>query len=115
MDDDLWFSAKVRLAAVLDEDRVDSFMDCLHVFRAADWDEAFQRALALGRSHESEYRNADGERLRWRLAQVLTLDRVVGSLDGAEVFSESFAADQFRDDRSSDPFAPERSVPRQTI
>ena len=62
--------------------------ETVHIFRASDWETAFARARQLGRGHEPEYRNADGELVRWRLAQIATLDIVrAPDLDGAEVYS----------------------------
>jgi hypothetical protein len=48
-----------------------------------DWDDAFQRALQLGRSHERDYENANGARVRRRLHSVATLDLIRSEeLDG---------------------------------
>lgn len=81
------------------------------MFRAAGWEQAFRRALELGRSHERDY--GDGDRVRWRLDRILTLDMIgAPDLDGAEVFSAL-------SDVSGGPgfdtvFEPERHQPGQT-
>jgi Domain of unknown function (DUF4288) len=60
----------------------------VHIFRARDWDDAFARALTLGHGHEKEYANEAGERVRWRLDRVETIDMIRQTdLDGVEVYS----------------------------
>ena len=56
-------------------------MSSVHLFfinDEPDWEElcakAFTRALELERGHETEYLNADGERVRWRMMSIETLD-----------------------------------------
>lgn len=84
-----WFSTRVRLVAVVEGRAASHQMECVHVFRASEWDSAFQRALELGRSHEEEYTNDAGRVVRWTLAEVVSLDLLkADDLDGAEVYSE---------------------------
>lgn len=85
----------------------------VHVFRAADRDDAFLRALELGATHETRYRNGDGATVEWRFAEVLTLDNLGNAdLDGREVHSLLTG--------ESDPLpfeaslSPEISEPRET-
>ena len=82
-----WFSASVRLAVLIKGLGLDTFTQSVVVFRAADRDAAFARALALGRALETTYANGDGEEVRWRLAEIVTLDQLKrDDLDGAEVY-----------------------------
>jgi hypothetical protein len=111
-----WFSATVRLVALIEGARPEHAMECVHVFRSDDWEAAFARALELGRSHEQEYTTAEDRRLQWRLEAVLTLDLLRDSdLDGAEVCS------RFVDPTPGEELAfgarlePERSTPTQTL
>ena len=78
----------MRVVCVI-EGYTDSTQDELvHIFRANDWEDAFARTLELGRGHEQDYTNGEGELVRWRLDRILTLDRIrARKLDGAEVFS----------------------------
>lgn len=57
------------------------------VFRARDPFDASARALALGRAREAAWRNAWGQRVRYALAEVQTIDRIGTRIDGAEVMS----------------------------
>jgi hypothetical protein len=68
-----------------------SINDGVFLFRADDWDDAFQKALALGRREEREYVNGEGERVRWRFAEVLQMHGGIDSdrdLEGQEVMTE---------------------------
>lgn len=86
---DRWFSACARLICLLPEDGATRAMHSVFVFRARDRGSAFERALVLGRSLERDYLNEAGEEVRWRLAQIVTLDELQDDdLDGSEVFSE---------------------------
>jgi hypothetical protein len=86
-----WFSACVRLAVLVDEVGINSYWQSVFVFRAPSREEAFVRALALGRGQEATYDNGDGEEVRWRLMKVETLDELASEdLDGAEVYSDRF-------------------------
>lgn len=116
-DEPTWFSAKVRLVCFVESAGARYYMDVIHVFRAVDWQDAMQRAIALGRDHEQTYTNADGHKVSWRLKEVLTLDMLLAPvLDGAEVNSalleippgeaESLVEDSLR---------PQDSQPTQTL
>ncbi len=111
-----WYSAKVRLVALVNPDGADLFMDSVYTFQATEWDEAFQRALELGRSQEGEYVNAEGQSVRWKLMKVINLNWLkVECLEGAEVHSEF--VDVPVDERIpfDSQFAPENVQPSETL
>lgn len=84
-----WFSAKLRLLRLVQDADPDLAMEVIHVFRAREFDDAFQRALALGRGHENEYKNDEGKTVQWRLKEVGSSDLLrPQEIDGAEVHSE---------------------------
>src|SRR3954469_10548280 len=87
----LWFSTKVRLLVLLEKQGATRYADSVFLFRAGDFDEAFQRALALGRSQEEEFLGGEGERVRWRLKEVVSLDVLDDPLDVLEIYSEPVA------------------------
>ena len=103
----------MRLVILVEGDVATSQDEVVHVFRADDWDVAFQRALALGRSHGCDYKKFRGQGVRWRLERILTLDMVrVSDLDGAEVF---FALSEVSDGPEFNTvFDPEEHRPGQT-
>jgi len=111
-----WFSATVRLVSVVQGTGAFSYMDCVHLFRALDWDDAFDCALAIGRAHETQYQNAERAQLRWRLKEVRTLDLILAEdLDGAEIRSEFIDAPSDEEASFDTEFHPENSQPPQTL
>jgi hypothetical protein len=81
------------------------------VYRARDFDHAFERALTLGRRGEVEYRNDRRERVRWALVEVQTVDQIGHRLDGAEVGSKLGSRVFSRAMSAGTRFYPERSKP----
>jgi hypothetical protein len=106
-----WFSSKVRLVVLLEKEGAWRYADSVLVFRAADFGEAFQRALALGRELEEEYLNGEGEKVRWRLKEIVSLDVLDDDLDGAEVYSEPVALEPGEGYTFDVRFEPEKSQP----
>ena len=116
MQDTHWFSAKVRLVCLIELTGAVRYMDSIYVFRSADFQTAFQRALDLGKSQERSYLNADQKKVIWKLAEIISLDMITAeSLDGVEVYSEP--ADLTPGEAISIDVAlhPERSQPTQTL
>jgi hypothetical protein len=109
-----WFSARVRVVMFVRGQARDC-RDTIHIFRAADWDAAQLRAVALGRQHEQAYENANGDPVRARLMEVSRLDLLAeGDLDGAEVHSQLLPLAGMESLREED-LDPDRSTPGQTI
>lgn len=111
-----WFSAKARLVSIVEGGGAKMYLDTLWVFTASDWDAALQRAVALGRVREEEYRNAEGRRVHWALKEILSLDRISGEkLDGAEVHSSLMDVPAEEQTILASEFQPESSAPVQTL
>lgn len=69
-----WFRARLRWAVMANEGeglRHWEEADCF--FRSVDWDEAFARALAIGRNRQRAH-DEDTQYVETRLAAVVTLD-----------------------------------------
>jgi Domain of unknown function (DUF4288) len=110
-----WFSTRIRLACIVEQKGLRRFMDSIYVFRSIDFDDAFQRAIEIGRSQEKSYSNDADELVEWRLKEIISLDLIrPQSVDGAEVYSEPVepAASDFLIDYA---FHPEDSNPTQTL
>jgi hypothetical protein len=85
---DGWYTAQVRLVLTREGEGGTHAYDSVFIFRAHDFQHAHRRAVERGRAQESEYLNDDGQRVRWRFTEILTLDFVCGvrqDLDGREV------------------------------
>jgi hypothetical protein len=88
----------------------------VHLLEAADFKEAFEKALSVGRSHEEEYRNGDNEIVRWKLKEVISLDILKnGIFDGCEVYSEPIPLANEVSLLAESNLCPEKSFPTQTI
>jgi len=110
-----WFTARIRLACIVEQKGLKRFMDSIYVFRSIDFDEAFRRAIDIGRSQEKSYLNDADELVEWRLKEIISLDVIREQLlDGAEVYSEPVepAASDFLFENA---FHPEDSNPTQTL
>jgi hypothetical protein len=108
---DSWFSALLRFRIVIADSDWD-FEESVVVFRATDWEQAFKRALAVGREMEASYENAESERVEHRLLAVRTLDQLGEELtDGREVFSTRASSARRA---VIDPPRPEESEPKQS-
>lgn len=110
-----WFSAKLRYAVLKEPVGLQMYMDSICLFRATDYDQAFQRALDYGIKDEKSYSNADTQRILWKLASIISLDRIGEDLqDGQEICSEPIdvPADQILP--FGHEFHPEASKPTQT-
>jgi hypothetical protein len=111
-----WFSAKIRLACLIEPEGAQRYMDSVYIFRARDFDDAFEAALRIGRGEEEEYLNSDQHRVRWRLKEIISLDQIAdGSLDGVEVYSEPVDLEPSDGFPFETVFSPESSTPTQTI
>ena len=85
------------------------------VFRAKDYGRAFKRALELGRAQETDYKNDKGQRVRWALVEVRSLDSVGPKVDGKEVASVLHYRTSRERISPSHIFHPERSKPEQSF
>jgi len=78
-----WFQATVRWAVMVEGRGLRDWEEAVYLFRSADYDSAFQRALAIGEGGQSG--GEEGiQRPRWvetRLAEVVTLDCLGSELE----------------------------------
>lgn len=111
-----WFSSKVRLVVITGAAGGLHYADSVFVFRAEGFEDAFGRALALGRKAEESYRNEAGDTVAWRLKEVLTLDAIKDEdLDGAEVAYQALDIAPGQVYALDTAFEPEKSEPVETF
>ena len=109
-----YFSARLLYVILVGTARSRRGVSCdetVIVFRARNFDDAFRRSLVLGRSTETEYRNNRGQRVRWALAEIQTIDHIGTRLDGAEVASKLHTRVLDRPLSARSRLHPERSNP----
>jgi hypothetical protein len=91
-------------------------MDSVYVFRSADFQTAFKRALELGKSQENTYFNVDKQKVVWKLTAIVSLDMITAeSLSGAEVYSEPVDRAPGETFPMDAALHPEHSEPTQTL
>ena len=88
----IYYSARLHVVSIVDDPV--KIRERSHVcnypfvlFRAADDEAAFARALELRKEYETEYVNSDGNRVRWRLRAVEFIWKLGTELDGIEIGS----------------------------
>jgi len=83
-----WFSASLRFTIDVDGTQTREMLSVV-LFSALDFEDAFRRALELGRLTETTYLNQDDGRVNWRLVEVATIDMLGDAVvDGREVYCE---------------------------
>jgi hypothetical protein len=82
------------------------------VFRASDPAHAFERAIAIGRSQETDYLNDKRQRVRWALVEIIAIDWVGRTINGKEVSSSLHYRTSKCPISPDAVFHPEKSQPR---
>ena len=87
-----YYSARLHVICIVDDEPNKSLQEytCDYpfvVFTAGNDDAAFRRALELGKEHETEYLNSDGNKVRWALKSVEHIWNLGDAIDGVEVGS----------------------------
>jgi len=110
-----YFSARLIFVTLVDDERpkkTNTYDEGIFLLRAADQDQAFERAVAIGREHETEYLNDHGQRVRQAFVEVDEIKYVGTRLEDQEVASIGFSKrtdeaipyDQQFDPEASNPF-----------
>jgi hypothetical protein len=113
-----YYSARLLYVILVDDGRPrrrNKYDESVLVFRARDFDHAFERALEVGRAAEDCYQNERGQAVRWALVEVLTVDHVGRRLDGCEVASRLHVRTMPQRMPFDMRFRPDRSRPSQSI
>lgn len=85
-----YFCARLLIVVVVDAPRPRKRNTCDYPFvliQAKDYEEAFTRALELGREQEHTYKNGKGQTVRWAFVRVEEVTRLARKLDGQEIGS----------------------------
>jgi hypothetical protein len=91
----LWFAAKMRFAVLIENTGRAEYEDRVYIFQYSDLDNVLEQAVRVGKNHEHQYANMDGNQVRWKLVRILKVMIIpadTGSLDEIEVYSERVAA-----------------------
>lgn len=111
-----YFSSKLRYLIFVGDDPATLGNDQVYVFRANDFDAAFERALHLGIAGEKAYKNHLSQDVRWRFAEVISLDILPSEdLDSIEIYSEPVHFSDTDALSTNCELNPSKSKPTQTL
>jgi hypothetical protein len=107
-----WYSAMLNFVVAIEGEGDVHRSRSVIVFRAKedDFEAARARAIEIGRARETEYLNAEGERVQWALEEIETIDTLGNEItDGREVYHEF--SDPFPRSDLANPLNPDLSTP----
>lgn len=59
----------------------------VHLIKAKDNEEAFEKALEIGRAEETTYSNEEGRKVRWAFEKIESITLLGKSIEGGEISS----------------------------
>ena len=66
-----WFSSKMIFGVLVEGVGANLLMSSIIVFKAKSFEEAFKKALELGKKKEQEYLNDENKKVRWQLKEIV--------------------------------------------
>jgi len=109
-----FYTARLLFVSLVESNRAKKsnlYDDSVIVFRAKDFAHTFERALEIGKSKETTYKNASGQTVRWALVEIVNIDYVGKIIDGNEVASKLHYRVTKKPIALRKRFRPERSKP----
>jgi hypothetical protein len=83
-----WFLAKIVYRIVCGEgDHTPQFDEQLRLIQAADENEAFDKATAIGEQEQEMFLNQHQKLVTWQFVNVCELYKISALIDGAELYS----------------------------
>ncbi len=83
-----WYLAKIVYQIVVGEgNHTPQFDEQLRLISGNDENEAFDKAIVIGRTDEDSFFNQDHQMVKWTFIDVAELYKLSGLLDGAEMYS----------------------------
>jgi len=112
-----YYSAKLHVVCLVDD--ANTYEEYSYtsdypivIFKATDFEDAFQKALRLGKDQEHQYKNGNGADVRWALNAVEALYFLGDDIDGVEVGSMMDVYHPNSPLRFDQNFSPELKPPR---
>ncbi len=112
-----YFSARLIVVSLVDNGKPGKKNLCdesIMVFKAKDYQHAFERALELGKEHEHAYRNSNDQNVRWAFVEVAEVRCIGKKIDGVEVTSKLFDLSSKKPVSFDKQFHPEDKLPHQS-
>jgi hypothetical protein len=84
-----WFLAKIVYRIICGSgDHTPQFDEQLRLIEAADADEAFAKAYAIGTQEQESFMNQQEHLVQWQFVNVSELYRISALIDGAELYAK---------------------------
>jgi len=89
-----WYLSKLVFRIICGEGQhTPQFDEQLRLIGAVNEQEAFEKALRIGRTEQEEFLNQEEQLVQWKFINVSELYKLSGLLDGAELYSRIQEAD----------------------
>ena len=89
-----WYLAKLVYQIICGKgNHTAQFDEQLRLIHACNEDEAFEKAMQIGRAEEEVFYNTKKELVQWRFVNVAELYKLSNLMDGAEIYSKITEAD----------------------
>jgi Domain of unknown function (DUF4288) len=112
----MWYSANIRLICLIEREGATRYMDSVFIYTSESYELAFAKAIQIGKNQEEEYVNGTGQRVLWRLKEIVSLDKLTfSSEEYTEVYSEPKEIEDGVFIPFNSTFHPEQSLPTQSI
>lgn len=114
----VYYSARLLFIILVDNGKAkkkNAYDESIVLFKARDFDHAFERALEIGQAREQTYKNGKDQDVRWALVEISNLDMVGRKLDGIEVASKLHSRISSEPVALKQRFHPQRSKPDQSF
>lgn len=83
-----WYLSKIIFRIICGEgNHTPQFDEQLRLIFAHNEEEAFDKAMSIGRREQDGFYNHDQQLVQWKFINVAELYRISGLLDGAEMYS----------------------------
>lgn len=110
-----YFSVRIAILCIADETVVpeDGYTQDIqvHIVKAINFSEAFQKALEIGKNEEDTYRNEANQTVRWIFREVEAITDLGAEIEGKEVSSRMEGYYPQNPISVSTQFEPEKSTP----
>jgi hypothetical protein len=95
----MWYSATFIVKCTIGQNQTGNFLfdEQIKIIKAANREEAYEKALKLGQVENHEYKNSDGELVKWTFEGLFNLNSLESLEDGTEIASKMVRADSSED------------------
>lgn len=82
-----WYIAKL-VFQILNNSQIHQFDEQIRIIKAADYNEATEKALQIGKAEEDEFLNTDNHKVYWKFRAITHLSHIQNMENGSELCSQ---------------------------